>query len=332
MDHRDRASPVALAADPPVAEAVPNLPVADPLPLEIPGDLAFSRFALPPRERTRIHHPACSLVRAGHRPGGNRILRFRLDDHHNGKVVLFRKLEIPLVVRGDRHHRACSVLVQDEVRGEDGNLPAGQRIDAISAGEDPLLFHLPARTDQLVLHRYAVDELANLLFAARFLREFHHQGVLRGHAHEGGAVDRVRPGREHLDLAAAIGQREVDLRPFAAPDPVPLHLQDVFRPPPPQLLVAGEKLVRVLRDAEEPLLQLALGDARLVVNEARPVPVDLFVGKDGLALLAPVELSPLPVGESVPDHPQEEELFPAVILRGAGGELTVPVVGDPQLF
>src|SRR3990172_2906906 len=125
-------------------------------------------------------------------------------------------------------------------------------------------------------------------------------------------------------------QGEVDLRAFASPDPVPLHLEDVVRPSPPELLVPGEQFLRVLRDAYEPLVELALGDARLVVDEAGAVPVHLLVGKNGLALVAPVELRPLPVGKPVLQHPEEEQLLPPVIVGGAGGELAVPVVGDPE--
>src|SRR5262249_7055332 len=114
-------------------------------------------------------------------------------------------------------------------------------------------------------------------------------------------------------------------------DPVALHGEDALRPAGQAVEVAQE-LVGIRRDAEEPLLELALDDRRVAPPAAAVL--DLLVGEHGLAAGAPVDERPPPVGEAALEHAYEEELLPAVVARVAGRDLPLPVVGEtepPQL-
>ncbi len=331
VDHRDRTTPVPLPADAPVAKTVLDRPAAHPLPFKVKRDRLLPLFARDPVERAGADQAPRPLVRRGHRRRIER-LPLGLHDDRDRQAVLAGELEVALVVGRHRHHRAGAVVVQDEVGGVDRDPVPRGGVHAIPPGEHPLLHEVLARPGDPVLARDPVDELPHLALPAGPFRELHHHRVLGGHAHEGGAEERVGPRREHRDVAAPPVEGEADLRPLAAADPVALHLEDVRRPPALELPVPGEQLLGVLRDADEPLVELLLGHRRLVVDEARPVAVHLLVGEHGLALSAPVERGALAVREAVPEHPQEKELLPLVIFRGTGRELAVPVVGDPHLL
>src|SRR4030095_7490863 len=94
--------------------------------------------------------------------------------------------------------------------------------------------------------------------------------MLDRQAHEGHAEERIGAGREDDHLARTTVEREADLRAFAAPDPVPPHRYHALGPRA-QAIEVAQQLVGVGRDAEEPLLELALGDHRLAAPAA---PVD----------------------------------------------------------
>src|SRR5262249_56500030 len=79
-------------------------------------------------------------------------------------------------------------------------------------------------------------------------------------------------------------------------------------------------------DLEEPALDLL--DDDLGVAAPAPAGLDLLVGENGLAGRAPVHARALLVGEAALEHPDEDELLPAVVRGVAGGQLAVPVVGD----
>ena len=124
------------------------------------------------------------------------------------------------------------------------------------------------------------------------------------------------------------GASENFSRAPAFSDPVPLHRQDLFRPRLKILLSGGEQFVGVLRDPEEPLLQLAHNHG----GAAAPAgAVDhLLVGEHRLAARAPVDARLPLVGEVALEHLQEDPLVPAVVLGQAGGDLAFPGVADPD--
>ena len=113
------------------------------------------------------------------------------------------------------------------------------------------------------------------------------------------AVDRVDAGREDLDRVVSAGSparnRKLDARAFRAADPVALHHDDFLRPLG-QRVEPLQQLVRVGRDLEEPLLEIARDDRRSAAP-ARAVD-DLFVREHGLAARAPVHRRALAVRDA----------------------------------
>ena len=116
-------------------------------------------------------------------------------------------------------------------------------------------------------------------------------------------------------------------RTHRAADPVALHHQHFLRPLV-KPLSTFQKRVRILRDPEKPLVQLALDD----LGAAPPASAidDLFVGKNRLTRRTPVDRGPLAVGQVTLVHLEEQPLVPPVIRAIAGRNLPLPGVADTQ--
>ena len=125
------------------------------------------------------------------------------------------------------------------------------------------------------------------------------------------------------------GQREIDLRAFGAADPVALHGEHALRPAAFELRHVVQQLVGVGGDFEEPLLQRALLDGRILVAPAAAFH-HLLIGQHGGALGAPVDQRFLAVGQAALQHLEEEPLVPAVVFGLAGGDFAVPVVAEGE--
>jgi len=94
-----------------------------------------------------------------------------------------------------------------------------------------------------------------------------------------------------------------------------------------QLAQVIEQLLCVVRDAQEPLLQIALLDDCVFVSPAASVN-DLFIRKHRAALRAPVHLALFAISEAALEHADEEPLVPAVVIGQAGRDLVGPVVAQ----
>ena len=155
-----------------------------------------------------------------------------------------------------------------------------------------------------------------------------HQRVLGGQHDERHAKDRVdarREGRQRRLVETVLGYVELDVDALAAADPVRLHDVDLLWPVDLGLV---QQLVRVLRDAEQPLVQLAAN--HLGVAALAAAVDDLLVGQDGVVGRAPVGGREVAVGQPGLQELQEYPLVPAVVLGHAGHELAVPVVDGPH--
>jgi len=147
-------------------------------------------------------------------------------------------------------------------------------------------------------------------------------GMLRRECHEGHAEQRVRPGREHLDLALIASRRcQGKAHPcaLAAADPAGLHGADPFGPAI-QAVQRGQQLRRELGDAQEPLAELPLldrgaGPPAASVNH-------LLVGQHGAVHRVPVDPAQLALRQACRHQAQEQALLLAVVLGIAGCELT----------
>ena len=225
---------------------------------------------------------------------------------------------------GHGHDGPAAVARQHVVGHVDRHARAVDRVDRIRAGEDAIAAGLQAvqftaAGRVVTVGRHLGDSL--------WRRDALHQRVLRGQHGEGQTVDSVGSGG--VDGEARVGAvypiyHHLELDPLATPDPVTLHGQDVFRPV--QCLQVGQQFVGVGGDTKVPLFQVALMDGA-VAAPADAARLDLLVGQDGLAAGAPPLASHSTIGQATPVQQQEEPLRPAVELRCAGVDLSLPVVG-----
>ena len=147
--------------------------------------------------------------------------------------------------------------------------------------------------------------------------------VLGSEDEERRAVQRVRASREDRDVLVELLDPEEDLRALRTTDPVALARLD--RLGPVDRLEIVEQRLRVVGDAEEPLLhepRLDLGPAAL----ARPVGQHLLVREHGLIVRTPLHGGALAIREAALEEEQELPLLPAVVRRVVRRERAVPVV------
>ena len=324
VDDGDRGAPVALAADPPVAQAVVDPGLADPLGDEPLGRLLLGRGDRQPVQEARVDLDPLARVRLAHPP---RRALDRLDDRQG---VLLGEVPVPLVLPRDRHDGARAVAHQHVVGQEERDLPLGEGVEGSrpeaqtplgAVGRQALDFRLPGDLGAERLDDGALIRVGN---------EPVHQRVLGGEDRVGHPEGRVRPGREHPDRDARPPDDGQDkFRALRLPDPVALHREDPLGPAR-EAIAPGQELLGVLGDLEEPALDVLRDDLGLAPPA---VPrLHLLVGQHRLAGGAPVDGGALAVGQPALEHPDEDLLLPLVVLGIAGGELPVPVVGAAHLL
>ena len=259
----------------------------------------------------------------------------------NGQVVFCGELEVALIVAGNAHDSAGAVVGKDVVGHPDGHTLVVVGVDGKTACGNAVLFDC-AQVAGLARFLLLGDHGVDLLFELRVGGgELPGEFVLWGQLHTGGAEDGVHAGGENADarlfyslfpvpcsLVDFFRQEKVDVRSFAAADPVALHGANFFRPAF-QLVEAVEQLLGVGGDAKEPLHQIALVHLRGFVPPAASID-DLLVGQNSGALRAPIDLAFFAVNQAFFVHAQEEPLVPSVVLRQAGGDFARPVVAQAE--
>ena len=208
-----------------------------------------------------------------------------------------------------------------------------ERIPGVPACEKTFLLDFAGQPGSTVLGSKRGRAFAERLGVVREHRELLHHLVLGRQKYARGPEDGVDPCREDLNRIGDGGRilagkdRKRHTCPLRSADPVLLHRQYFFGPLA-QTLDALQQIVRVLRDLEEPLLQISRRDRRA----AAPAPAvhDLLVGEDGLILFTPVHGRAPAVRQSALVHLDEQPLVPLVVRRLARGELAVPGIADAQ--
>jgi hypothetical protein len=231
-------------------------------------------------------------------------------------------------VAGDRHDRAGAVLHQHVVGDVHRDLLPVDRVDDLAA-ERHAGFRavLVAAIRRGLAHRL-VDVFVNGARGVGAGNELVDQRVLGGEDEESGAEQGVGAGREHGEIEVELLAAEYDLGPLGAADPVALHGDHVLGPVLEQVEV-GEQALGVVRDLEEPLLELALLDQ---IAAALAAAVDhLLVGEHGLVEGAPLDRGLGAVGEPALEQLEEDPLGPAVVLGLVGADLARPVDRDSPL-
>ncbi len=119
--------------------------------------------------------------------------------------------------------------------------------------------------------------------------------MLGGHHEERGAEQRVGARREDRVIDAQLLAAEDHLRPLRAPDPVALHRLDMLGPV--DRVEVLEQPLRVIGDAEEPLLELApFHQERRTARSATSI--DLLIGKHRRVIGTPIDGGVLAIGET----------------------------------
>ena len=129
MDDRDRAAPIALPGNAPVAQLVVDLPlrlrpVADSVPFEPARDLLLRLGDRHPVEEARIDHRPVAVVGGLVDDESRGIDAGRADDGRGAKPIDVDEVEVALVVRRAAEDRACAVVHENEVRDIDRQLPS----------------------------------------------------------------------------------------------------------------------------------------------------------------------------------------------------------------
>ncbi len=193
VDDRDRAAPVALAREQPVAQAVAD----GRLRLAALGERVDDRLlrlrCRQAVEAVRVDEHLVLGVR-GVRAGLGRLAVGGLHDSPDRQPVLDGEVVVALVVRGNGHDRARPVPHQHVVGDPDRDLLAVDGVDRVAAREDAVLLLL------LALDRRARAGMAHVLAHLLGVGQLRDERVLGRQHEEGGAEERVRPGREDRHL------------------------------------------------------------------------------------------------------------------------------------
>ena len=140
MDDRDRAAPIALPRNAPVAQAKIHLalrdrPIACALFLQPFRHLLFRLRDRHAVEEARIDHAAVAVIGDVGDHESLRVLIWRADDRHVAKPVFVDEVEVALVVRRAAENRAGAVVHQNKIRDIDRQLPVRiERMHGLDAG------------------------------------------------------------------------------------------------------------------------------------------------------------------------------------------------------
>ncbi len=335
VDDRDRAAPIALARNAPVAQAVIDLAlrhraVAARFFLEPLGDVVECFGGTHAVEKARIDHCAVAVIGDVGDDEGLRVLPGRADHRRIAEAVFVDEVQVALVVRRAAEDGAGAVLHQNEIGDIDRQLPVRiERMHGLDAGVEA---HLLGGVDRRLRGAHLLglgDEGGEFRILRRGGRG---QRMIGRQRHELGAEQSVRPRGEDFQLALFVrrGRRiehEANQQAFRAADPVLLHQPDFFRPAV-ERVERVEQILGIIADLEEPLRQLALLDH---CARAPAAAVDhLLVGEHGVVDRVPVHFRLLALDQAGAQEIEKHLLLVLVIGRIAGGDLARPVEGEPH--
>ena len=162
-----------------------------------------------------------------------------------------------------------------------------------------------------------------------FFGNAYSQGVVRSNGNKGRAIERVGPSGENTDPVRAVtgwrSEVESDLSPLRLADPVGLHQSYTVRPAV-QPVDGSKKIISIFGNFQKPLRQQTALDHRAGTP---PTTVDnLFICKDRIFNRVPVHPAFLAIGQPLFQKAQKHLLFMLIIIRCAGGQFAVPVIGQ----
>ena len=212
VDDRNRAAPVALAGDEPVAQAVVDRGPAPALGLQASHDGVAAGHGIHAAELARVDEHLVGGVGSEGLLGDVGVLGIGGRDHGaDRQLERRRELVVALVVGGDAHHRAGPVLHEDVVGDEHRDLLAVDGIgDRAAQGHAGLGLVGRAACLRRLVER-AVDVLVDPGLVLGAGRQPEHVGVLGGHDEERRAEQGVGPRGE--DRVVDVERIAMETRP-----------------------------------------------------------------------------------------------------------------------
>ncbi len=358
MDDGDRAAPVALARDAPVAQAELHFLFAQAFCGEVGGDGVhrLRRSSRPSYLPELMHTPSLACIpflpivcckfrsKLSKRFPEFFVIRvartilpcvsfslnsypyLSIDDLLDRHSVFLGKTEIAFVMRRHRHHRAFAVAHQHIVADPYRHLFAGERMRHRDIRRHALLFH----GGDVGFGHAAVFAFFDECSECRvLLRGIGRQRMLGCHGDESHAHDGVGAGGVDPQLVLLAVQliREGEAHAVALADPVGLHGLHLLRPAGQRVEIL-QQFVGVLGDAEEIHRDVALLDHGAGAPAAAVD--DLLVGQHGVVHRVPVHHRGLLIDDTLLEQAREQPLLPAVIVRLAGGHFARPVHAQAQ--
>src|SRR5471032_432972 len=327
VDDRDRAAPVALAADAPVAQAELGARGTEVFLDQCHFNGVEGTLEIQAVELAGVDQFAVLAV--GVLPWGRvGIARAGTHDRFDRQAVLGGKFEIALVVSRHGHYCAIAVVHQHVVGDPHRQFFTGQWVLDEQAGWQAF-FLLGGDVGFGHAAAFAFGDERRKLWVV--LRGLGGQRVFSGHGDVGRAHQGVRAGGEDFQCAGNANGidvvRELHFHALGFADPVALHGLDLFRPAR-QVVEARQELIRIGGDLEVVHRDFALFDQRAGAPAATVD--DLFVGQYGLVDRVPVHGAAFLVDHTFFEQAGEQPLFPAVVIGLAGGDLARPVHRQAQ--
>ncbi len=226
------------------------------------------------------------------------------------------------------HNRTGTVAEQHIIGNPDRHRFSVQLVDYIAPQEDagllplhscPLDFSLPLRFKNILLH------LSLMLLCSKQW----HQRMLRRQNKEGHPEDSIRAGSKYsylLGINALMLQTEGNLSADTFANPIRLHYLYALRP---VYLAEVQKLIGILGNSEEPLLQHLL-EHRCTAALTRALTNYLFISQHRLTFGTPVDRRLGPISQTSFIKLEEKPLRPFIVFGKAGDNLTVPIIYSPD--
>ena len=322
--HRNRRAPVTLTGNTPVTQTIVNFTLTHAFSYQLVSNGVEGRFEVEAVKLTGVKQHAFFSQRLFRQI---RLCAFSGQNYRlDGQAIFGRKFVIALIVTRNGHNCACTVFHQHEVCRPNRDLFASQRVNGFETSVDAFLLHG---------RHFGFSNLG----VAAFVNEGSQFWVIfSGFLRQRMTCSNGQVGRTHKGVRACgvDGQRVVvtvhiegDFHAFRAANPVALHRFHGVRPVI-QIIQVAQQFVSVSGDFDEPLRDLFTLNFGIATPAAA---VDnLFVRQYGLVVWAPVNGRRFLVHQPFFVQLGEELLFPAVVFRGAGRQLTAPVVTETQHF